>query len=121
MTESYNLDLAFAELHSQLSKKNEAIAEIHAKIMELEKEMEEISDPYDSKIAEIKTFIIENVKLQSKSFKCSYGKATFRKEHERSSWDSKALMGYAAAHPEIEQFKKTTLVEASVTISVEAN
>jgi chromosome segregation ATPase len=118
MPDPYDLDLAFDELHSQYSEKNKAIAEIHAKIMELEKEMEQISDPYDSKIAELRELITENVKLRGKSFNCSHGKASFRKEYERTSWDTKALAGYSAAHPEIEQFKKTTLVEASVTISV---
>lgn len=39
--------------------------------------------------------------------------------YERTSWDGKALKGYAAAHPEIEQFMKVTTVAPSVTIKVD--
>ena len=39
--------------------------------------------------------------------------------YERTSWDGKALKGYAAAHPEIEQFMKVTTVSPSVTIKVD--
>lgn len=80
-----------------------------------------MTQPYDEAI-EFHTKNIENAVIQDgKSFKCDYGKATYRRESERSSWDNKALLGYAAAHPEIEQFRKVTVVKAAVMISFEGD
>jgi hypothetical protein len=114
----FDLNEAFEKLHSLYGSRNKATETLRTQIMDLEKQIEAISEPYDQQIADLQAKIAEEVKFTGKSFKCSYGKATYRKEYERTSWDTKALMGYAATHPEIEQFKKTSLVEASVTISV---
>ena len=43
---------------------------------------------------------------------------SIRKGSERATWDGKALKGYAAAHPEIEQFCKVSVTSPSVTIKV---
>lgn len=43
---------------------------------------------------------------------------SIRKGGTRTTWDSKALVGYAAAHPEIEQFKSVKTTAPSVTIKV---
>jgi len=45
-------------------------------------------------------------------------RATYRRESIRTSWDNKALNGYAAAHPELEQFRKESSVKASVSIKL---
>ena len=45
----------------------------------------------------------------------------FRKGYTRTSWDNKALRGYAAAHPEIMSFCKETEVGPSVQIKVKTN
>jgi len=42
-----------------------------------------------------------------------------RKGYTRTSWDNKALSGYAVAHPEIDQFRKTSEVKATAIIKVE--
>ena len=47
-------------------------------------------------------------------------KVTFRKGGTSVRWDSKALVGYAAAHPEIEQFKSITERKPSVAFKFEA-
>lgn len=114
----FDLNEAFEKLHSLYGSRNKATETLRTQIMDLEKQMEAISEPYNQQISDLQAKIAEEVKFTGKSFKCSCGKATYRKEYERTSWDTKALMGYSAAHPEIEQFKKTSLVEASVTISV---
>lgn len=44
---------------------------------------------------------------------------SFRRGYVRTSWDSKALNGYAAAHPEIEQFRTEREIGPSVSIKVE--
>lgn len=90
-------------------------------ITQLQIQLATLTEPYDEAI-KFHTQNIENaVLLEGKSFKCPYGKATYRRESERSSWDNKALLGYAAAHPEIEQFRKLTPVKASVSISFEGD
>jgi len=43
---------------------------------------------------------------------------SYRSGYERVSWDSKALVGYAAAHPEIEVFRKVSIVSPSVSIKI---
>jgi hypothetical protein len=42
-----------------------------------------------------------------------------RRGYTRKSWDSKALEGYGAAHPEIMQFCKVSETSPSVSIKVE--
>lgn len=41
-----------------------------------------------------------------------------RNGYERTSWDGKALKGYAAAHPEIMEFCKVTSIAPSVSIKI---
>ena len=47
-----------------------------------------------------------------------YARATYRKPSTRTSWDNKALDGYAAAHEEILQFRKESSVKPSVAIKL---
>lgn len=60
--------------------------------------------------------VTENVKSHVKEFKESVKGASLHAVYSggRTSWDDKALQGYAAAHPEIKQFRKTG--EPSVAI-----
>ena len=113
-----------AEFDAIFRLKNLKIANtisIYNDIQKLQLQLESMSQPYDEQI-ECHTKNIEKaVLLNGKSFKCDYGKATYRKESERPSWDNKALLGYAAAHPEIEQFRKVTTVKAGVMISFEGD
>lgn len=44
---------------------------------------------------------------------------SYRNGYVRTSWDSKALAGYAAAHPEIERFRTEREIGPSVSIKVE--
>ena len=43
---------------------------------------------------------------------------SIRNGYTRKSWDGRALTGYAAAHPEIEQFCKVTEIGPSAVIKV---
>lgn len=72
---------------------------------------------YIPKMQELEKQIKAEIVKQAKPFKCMWGEATYRKGYERTSWDSKALAGYAAAHPEIEKFKKVAKVEPTVGIT----
>jgi len=109
---------AIKELKAVIVERTRGIDANISRLMELRKK---VTSRYDEAI-EFHTRNIENAVLrEGKSFKCDYGKATYRRESERSSWDNKALLGYAAAHPGIEQFRKLTPVKASVSISFEGD
>ena len=109
---------AINELNAEITYQARGIDEEITRLMELR---QKVTGPYEEAI-QFHTRNIENaVLLDAKTFKCQYGKATYRRESERSSWDNKALLGYAAAHPEIEQFRKITPVKASVSISFEGD
>lgn len=87
---------------------------------QLENKMREIMDPFMIQIQEHEDNIKNLALMAEKSYKGDDGsKVTFRKEHVRTSWDTKALEGYAAGgHDEILQFKKETIVQTSVSIAV---
>jgi len=68
----------------------------------------------DAEIAVIRADIEEYVVELGETVRSDTLMAVYRKG--RVSWDSKKLEGYAAAHPEIEQFK--TIGKPSVTISL---
>jgi len=113
-----SIESDFQTLYATIASRNEAIRELHDKVMVLEKEIEAIAEPYEKIITETQEKIKSEVLASGKSFKCNSGKATFKKEYERHSWDDKALMGYAAVHPVVEQFRKTTVIPASVSITI---
>lgn len=73
-------------------------------------------EEYAPRMKDLQERIKAEILKQGKPFKCMWGEATYRKGYDRISWDSKALSGYAAAHPEIETFKKVTFVEPVVSV-----
>ena len=119
--ETIDLEAEFEAIHVLKRLKTSTIAPIYNEIQELQLKLESASQPYDTSIESHMKYIENTVLLEGKTFKCPHGKATYRRESERSSWDNKALLGYAAAHPEIEQFRKVTPVKASVSISFEGD
>jgi len=109
----------FAEIMSLRQQMQAAVGSTKDQINELETQMREIMDPYVLKIQDLTDKIETSVFENQKSFKCDYGKATYRKEYIRNSWDNKRLEGYAeAGHDEIYQFRKETIVKAGVTVKV---
>ncbi len=79
--------------------------EIKAKLAAIDIEFDEISESIRSTVAgletEIKTLVLEAGASTKKGE--GYGAIYIK---GRVSWDTKALNGYAAAHPEIDQFRK---------------
>jgi len=119
--DTIDLEAEFATIQTLKRSLSEHTKCIDYEIKKLAAYRASIAQPYDEAI-EFHTKNIENAVLQdAKSFKCDYGKATYRRESERTSWDNKALLGYAAAHPEIEQFRKVTPVKTAVMISFEGD
>jgi hypothetical protein len=93
-------------------KRESILAPVAQQIADLEAELEPLVDALNRQInaltAEIETAVI----CEGESVKGERLQAVFAKG--RVTWDSRALVGYAAAHPEIERFRKTG--EPSVTI-----
>jgi hypothetical protein len=87
---------------------------------QLENKMREIMDPFMIQIQEHEDNIRNITLMNETSYKGDDGsKVTYRKEHVRTSWDTKALEGYAAAgHDEILQFRKEKVVKPNVSISI---
>jgi phage-related tail protein len=113
------LEAKFHVLKNVYETREDAIKDIRAQIMALEKQMEAIAEPYESEIQELQEQIQTDVKETKTSYKCPWGKATYRKEYERASWDDKKLQGFALAFPDILEARKVTTVQASVSISME--
>jgi len=84
--------------------------EIKAQIAEVEAEYEPTMTAADEKADDLERRIKAAVTALGESVKGEQLQAVFSK---RTSWDTRALNGYEAAHPEIGQFKK---VSQSVSI-----
>ena len=110
-----------AELQAQQDylalKKQELIdavltAEIKAKLSEIEAEFAPGAEAVAANIAAMTTEVKADVIAAGSTVKGAHLQAVFSKG--RVSWDTKALDGYAAAHPEITPFRKEG--EPSVSI-----
>ena len=78
--------------------------ELRAEIEGIELEYSAKSEGAQSNISELESAIKEMVIEHGMTVKGEFIMAVRNKGRE--TWDSKKLSGYAAAHPEIEQFKK---------------
>jgi hypothetical protein len=67
----------------------------------------------------LKNQISEHVKETGETGDVDGVKVSIRKGSSRRTWDSKALAGYATAHPEIEKFSSVKISAPAVTIKVE--
>ena len=86
--------------------------EIKAQIAEIEAEFSGPVQAVNDKAASLENEIRADVVTAGATVKGEYLQAVFTKG--RVSWDTKALDGYAAAHPEITTFRKVG--EPSVSI-----
>ncbi len=89
-------------------------AEIKARMAEIEAEFADKTKAVNENIAALEAEIRQAVIAHGASVKGSLLHAVFSKG--RVSWDTKALDGYAAAHPELLSFRKEG--EPSVSIRV---
>jgi hypothetical protein len=115
-----NIDNELAAIRQEKATMLEKVAPLKEQMAELEEQMRELMDPHVARIQDHEENIRNATLMLEKSFKGEHGKVTYRKEHVRTSWDTKALEGYAAAgHDEILQFKKESVVKPNVSIKVE--
>ena len=87
-------------------------AEIRAAIAEIEAEFSAKTAGVNENIAELEATIKAAVAEVGESVKGTIFHAVFAKG--RTTWDSKAIEGYAAGHPDVYQFRK--IGEPSVSI-----
>jgi hypothetical protein len=114
-----SLEDEFVAIQLLRRQMREKIAPLKEQMDELEIQMRLVMDPYVAEIQEREDTIRMAVLERGESFKCDAGKATHRKAYPRYSWDNKALEGFAAAgHEEILQFRKESMVQASVSIKL---
>jgi len=81
---------------------------------EMKAELQPALDLLKTLEKEIKAYVLETGEVAEVDG-CA---VSIRKAYTRTSWDGKALKGYAAAHPEIEQFCKATEIKPSAVIKV---
>ena len=86
--------------------------EIKAKLADLDAEFEPIFTQLNDKKSMLEAQIKTLVSIAGRTIKGTYHSFVWSKP--RVSWDTKALDGYAAAHPEIAQFR----IEGSPSVSV---
>jgi hypothetical protein len=86
--------------------------EIKAQIAEIEAEFADNIRVVNGRAAALEAEVKTAVATNGASVKGDFLQAVYAKG--RTSWDTKALEGFAAAHPEIEKFRKTG--EPSVSI-----
>jgi len=94
----------YRELHDN---RRAEIARLKDQLLDLEEPLQEIEN-------EIKATVLE----AGESAEHLGVKATYRSGYDRVSYDSKALDGYAAAHPEVLAFRKATQCRPSVSVKV---
>lgn len=84
-------------------------------------------EQYDLKVGHVKAMDDMESKIQKavaalgRSVRGLTWSALYRKPYTRVSWNTKALDGYAAAHPEILPFRKETGVGANIRLVITAS
>ena len=86
--------------------------EIKEKIAEIDAEFNQKIDTINQEKQALESEIKQEVLAAGRSIKGTFHSFVWSKP--RVSWDTKALDGYAAAHPEIQQFKTVGVPSVSV-------
>ena len=100
-----NCELEVSNMDKQALIDSVITPEIKQKLADIEAEFSEKNAAVLEKINALESVIKADVVSGGETVKGDYLMAVFAKG--RVSWDTKSLDGYAAAHPEIAQFKKT--------------
>ena len=114
LNELYEIKCAVqvAEIEKQKLIDSVLTPEIRQKVADIEAEFSGKNKVVNEKISALESEVKEDVKKNGETVKGNFLMAVFTKG--RVSWDTKALDGYVAAHPEVEQFRKVG--EPSVSI-----
>jgi hypothetical protein len=77
--------------------------EIQAQLDDIDAEQQTERESIDAGLAKLKAEIQEEVVMAGKTVEGEYYQVVFNKG--RTTWDNKKLEGYAAAHPELQNFQ----------------
>jgi hypothetical protein len=93
-----------------------ATAGLIAQMEVLQEQLGKVSEPYEQAKAELMAELKPLAIAHGKTYKGQCGTVKFRKGYIRYTWDGKALNGFAAAHPEILEFRKESEIAPSVNV-----
>lgn len=107
------------KVRALLTKWREVSDERAMQTRRLRGQLEDVSIGYRLQLAQLESEIKKLVvSLGTPIVVAGCARATYRRGYTRTSWNGKALKGYAAAHPEILEFKKETQIKPSVSIKM---
>lgn len=110
------MDELLKRLRNISEAQSAATADLLAKIEALQNELAEISAPFEQAKTELMAELKPMAVAYGKTYKSEIGMVKFRSGYIRYNWDSKALTGFAAAHPEILAFRSETQIAPSVNV-----
>lgn len=90
--------------------------QLQEELNKLQSKIDNISEPFAEQARILEDEIKAEVLESGKKYKHELADVSYRKGYIRASWDTKKLDGFAAAHPEIMEFKKETEVNATASI-----
>lgn len=102
------------DLKKAVAERTSSIDEVIQSLLDKRKT---ITEPYETAIQDHEEFIRKTIFEQENSFKCAYGRATFKRGSRLVKWNDDSLLGYAVEHPEIELFRQESVGKPSVSIS----
>ena len=118
-----NIDEKITALKAVFDAQTEAASELYRfreaiqnELNKIQVEIDTISEPFAEQARILEDEIKAEVLESGKKYKHELANVTYRKGYIRASWDTKKLDGFAAAHPEITEFKKETEVSATASI-----
>jgi hypothetical protein len=80
----------------------------------LQDELDQAREPYQEKMAALEEKIKAATLELERPANVGGVQVTYRRGYTRTTWDSRALKGYAAAHPEIDDFKSEKYIKPHV-------
>jgi len=109
------------DLHELMQELRQMHDERAGEIARLEESLKPIQNEIDflrKPLNDLADAIKEAVLAEGRSVEGHGIKASFRRGYTRTSWDGKALEGYAMAHPEILAARKETTIAPNASVKI---
>jgi hypothetical protein len=106
-----------AEIEQLEAIRHKKVAALDEQIELLQSRIDYLYSIQDYRRQSIDTTIRHLALKLADSLKCAYGAIVYTSEYTKRSWNLDALDGYAAAHLEIEKFRKTSHVKSSIRVT----
>ena len=109
-----------ADLELELSERvlffQDEVDKYAAKLKQAELRLAEACPELRAEIDDLKEEIIQAILLHGASVKGPGFTAKYRSAYDTTSYDAKAMKGYALVHPEIQALAKTSHIEAKASV-----